>query len=354
MIDIQFDRNDLNTFAQYANGANRISLITHVGPDGDTVGSVLGLASILRAVYPEVKIYTIVPDTVPNYLNFIPGFDSLICYEETPEKTVEAIRSSELIGCIDFNTKRRMQYEEMQKAVSDSQAHCFMIDHHPYPENSSFDLIFSYTQVSSTAELMYYWVRAMGWEKHIGKEAAEALLCGIITDTGCFMHNSSRAETYGAVMGLIKSGADKAAVINALFHRSRESQIRLKGFVLNEKMTLLKDKKAAYITLNKKELSSFHAEKGDTEGFVNIPLDIDGIRCSCLIREDEDQIKISLRSLNDFPVNGIATRAFGGGGHINAAGAEYNGTLEEALAIFLRELDVENEIYDRKKNIKNE
>lgn len=342
-----FKEKDLNKWAVALNKAKHIVLFTHVGPDGDTVGSVLGLASILRNMLPEACITTIVPDVPPRSLDFIPGADTLMAYEREPEKVIASIQQADMIGCIDFNTLKRLRYDEIIEAICANTGFRFMVDHHPYPEVEKFDLVFSYTPSSSTAELMFFLANAMGWKPFIKKEVAEAMLTGIITDTGCFMHNSSRPETFEAVGCLLALGADKEAVIDQLFHSDSESQLRLKGFVLQEKMTLLRDKHVAYITLNKEELASFQAQKGDTEGFVNMPLNIDGIRCSCLIREDADQIKISIRSTGEFAVNGIAQRAFGGGGHRNAAGAEYNGTVEEALALFLRELDNENENYNK-------
>lgn len=347
LCDVQWEPSMLKSFAEALSETEQIALITHVGPDGDTVGSVLGLAALLRRVYPDSVVHTIAPDRAPAYLDGVPGFDRLKVYQENPEETLEIIRACDMVGCIDFNTPRRVRWEALQEAVMHPDARRFMIDHHPYPVTDSFDFVFSYPQTSSTCELVYFLAMAMGWESHFTPDAAKALLTGVITDTGCFMHNSSRPEVYTAMAGLIGLGADKNRVIDELYHRSSENQVRLRGFVLNEKMTLIPDKKAAYIMLNREELKRFHATKGDTEGFVNMPLDIEGIACSCLIREDEDQIKISLRSLGDFAVNGIAERAFGGGGHRNAAGAEYVGTSDEALSLFLRELEVENKNYYR-------
>ena len=152
------------------------------------------------------------------------------------------------------------------------------------------------------------------------------------------MYSHLSPELFVTTSDLLAVGADYPHVIDRLSYHNPEVQIRLQGYVLDQKLELYPELRAACITLTQEELRRFGASKGDTEGLVNIPLTIEGIDCCCFIREDKTQIKLSFRSTGDFPVNRIASEGFGGGGHLNAAGAEHQGTIEEAKNIYLCQL----------------
>ena len=196
----------------------------------------------------------------------------------------------------------------------------------------------SYPIMSSTSELVFRLLCAIKSYDDINKEAAECLYTGMMTDTGAFTYNSNRADIYTVVGELIKKGIDKDEIYRKVYQVYSESRMRLMGYTMNEKMKVYPELRTALITLSLEELNRYSYVTGDTEGFVNMPLSIDGIDFSVFIRESSDQIKISLRSVGEFPCNHFAANYFGGGGHKNASGGEYYGTLEEAVRTFERGL----------------
>ena len=212
-----------------------------------------------------------------------------------------------------------------------------LIDHHLDPD-PTFTLNFSYPEASATCELIHALILSLGWEQHITSEVATLLLTGIITDTGRFMYSHLSPELFVTTSDLLARGADYLHIIDRLTYHNPEIQIRLQGYVLDQKLELYPNLRAACIILTQKELQHFGASKGDTEGLVNIPLTIEGIDCCCFIREDKTQVKLSFRSTGTFPVNQLASAGFGGGGHLNAAGAEHQGSIQEAKNIYLCEL----------------
>ena len=222
--------------------------------------------------------------------------------------------------------------------MRESGARRILIDHHLDPEEGCSPC-FSYPEASATCELIYLLTQALGWAEHITAETATLLLVGIITDTGRFMYSHLSPELFETTSALLALGADYPLIIDRLSYHNPEAQIRLQGYVLDQRMELYPELGAACLTLTQEELQRFGATKGDTEGLVNIPLSIEGIHCSCFIREDKTQIKLSFRSTGDFPVNELASLAFGGGGHLNAAGAEYQGNIEDAKNIYLCQLE---------------
>ncbi|WP_329905348.1 bifunctional oligoribonuclease/PAP phosphatase NrnA [Porphyromonas pogonae] len=348
MDKIYFKPEDLNHFRDLVHNAKSITLLTHTSPDGDTLGCCLGLYGVLGKMALKQEINIISPDELPAYLMWMKDCDKVIVHTQNPERSLAVIQKSDLIICIDFNGIRRVRYEDLTEAININKHPRVMIDHHPEPENQ-FSIQFSYPELSSTCELLYHILDAMNWQKFVTVDAANAILCGIITDTGCFNYSSESYHTFNVVAELIAGGAQKSFVIDKLYHHNPELRLRLQGYILYRKLDILKEYQTAIITLKQEELKEFGATKDDTEGFVNMPLEIDDINCSCFVREDPDQIKISLRSTGDFPVNEIAKRAFGGGGHKNAAGAEYNGTLEEAKNILIEKLVEIREEYNQSK-----
>jgi phosphoesterase RecJ-like protein len=168
----------------------------------------------------------------------------------------------------------------------------------------------------------------------LGRSVAECIYTGMMTDTGSFTYNSNKPEIYTIIGELIKKGIDKDDIYRKVNQVYSENRIRMMGYVLYEKMKVMKEYGAALITLSKEELNRFHYEQGDTEGFVNLPLSIEGIYFSTFIREDEDYVKISLRSVGDFPCNKFASEYFNGGGHKNASGGEFYGSMDDAVKVW--------------------
>ena len=209
-----------------------------------------------------------------------------------------------------------------------------MIDHHEDPEYFA-DLTFSYPDMSSTCELVFRIVAAMGLYPEILKEAAECLLTGIITDTRNFAVNVKELDLYEILMKLLEKGADKNRIVKLALNTRSLSSLKIQAYAISECMDIIDKHKVAIITLDKETLKRFHYEKGDTEGLVNLPLEIRGMVSSFFLREDQEYIRVSARSQNDFPVSKVCEDLFNGGGHLQAAGGEFYGTLEECKKLLV-------------------
>lgn len=328
---------DLAKLKQLILERDKIVIFPHTGPDGDALGSTLAWAGLLRSAHPGASVHVISPDPVESYLAWLPALDELVIFPLEEERSLQLIAEADLIFHLDHNQISRLRYPRLVEAATSTQAPRVLIDHHLYPE-TGFDLTFSYADASATSELIHALALALGWRSAITPDLATLLLTGIITDTGRFMYSHLSPELFVTTSDLLALGANYPHVIDRLSYHNPEVQIRLQGYVLDQKLELYPELRAACITLTQEELRRFGASKGDTEGLVNIPLTIEGIDCCCFIREDKTQIKLSFRSTGDFPVNRIASEGFGGGGHLNAAGAEHQGTIEEAKNIYLCQL----------------
>ncbi len=337
MIDFEVER--IQEFKRLLNEGEHIVLLPHTSPDGDALGATGALAEVLRAVYPTKEVFIVSPDDVEDYLSWLPLEDNFISFYQEKERAIKQIKDADLILHLDHNQVKRIRYPELIDAVYDNkQAKRVLIDHHEFPDND-FDLVFSYPELSSTCELTFMLLKALEWDKSfITPQASTLLLSGMVTDTGRFMYACFYPEIFQHLSELLALGADYPMIIDRLSYHNKEAQLRLQGYMLNEKMELYPELGTAILTLSQAEMQERGLSKGDTEGLVNLPLTIDGINSCCFIREDKSQIKLSLRSVGDFPVNQLAMRAFGGGGHINAAGGEFRGSIDEAKNIYLYEL----------------
>ena len=307
----------------------KIVIVTHVGPDGDAVGSTLALWHYLMTIEKEPVV--IVPTMFPNFLNWLPGADQVIDYENNKEKADELISASELIFTLDFNAPKRMA--NMADAVINASAPKILVDHHLHPTDFA-KISISYPEISSTSELIFRLICRLGDFSEINLACAECIYTGMMTDTGGFTYNSNGQEIYIIIAELIKIGIDKDEIYRKVFNTYSADRLRLMGFCLFQKMKIYPEYKAALITLTSKELYQFNFTNGDAEGFVNIPLSIAGVDFSVFMREDTDKIKISLRSQGTFPANKVAAELFNGGGHLNAAGGESLLTLAETVKKF--------------------
>lgn len=312
----------------------RIVVFPHTAPDGDALGSIIGWSNTLSDKYPEKKITMISPDSLERYLQWIKGVETIIIYPEETEKALETIAEADLLFHLDHNQVSRLRYQPLIDAVRESGAKKVLIDHHLYPE-TSFNLQFSYPDTSSTCELVYCIIKGLGYTQHISADTATALTTGIITDTGRFMYGCFEPALYTHFSELLALGADYPHIIDRLSYHGTLAELKLKGYILHEKLEIYEGLGAAIISLTQEEMETRQISKGDTEGLVNLPLSVEGIDCVCFIREDKSQIKISLRSIGQFPVNEIASTAFGGGGHLNAAGGEHQGSISTARELFI-------------------
>ena len=315
--------------------ADKIVIVSHVSPDGDAIGSSLGLWHFLNS--QDKNVHVIVPNAFPDFLKWMPGAKEVIQYNRYKEFADKLIMEADVICCLDFNVLSRI--DEMEEIVRVSPGRKMIVDHHLYPGDFA-RIVISHPQISSTSELVFRLICQLGNFSDITKEAAECIYTGMMTDTGGFTYNSNDREIYLIIGELLSKGIDKDEIYRNVFNTHSEGRLRLMGYVLYEKMQVFPQFNAALITLTREEQKKFQYKKGDTEGFVNMPLSMKGICFSVFLREDteKDMIKVSLRSLGTFPCNEVATEFFNGGGHLNASGGEFYGPMEEAVALFKQAL----------------
>ena len=319
----------------YFNRADKLVIVTHVSPDGDALGSSLGLFHFLAGQGKDVRV--IVPNAFPDFLRWMPGAKDIVRYDKYKEFADKLIAEADVICCLDFNALSRI--DAMADAVRQSAARKVMIDHHLNPEPFC-KVTISHPSVSSTSELIFRLICRMGCFDDITREGAECIYTGMMTDTGGFTYNSNDRQIYFIIGELLSKGIDKDEIYRKVFNTYSEGRLRLMGYVLYEKMQVFPQFRSALIWLTKEEQGKFHYVKGDTEGFVNMPLQMKGICFSAFLREDTERkmIKVSLRSVGAFPCNKVAEEFFNGGGHLNASGGEFYGTMDEAVALFRQAL----------------
>jgi bifunctional oligoribonuclease and PAP phosphatase NrnA len=308
---------------------NRIIITTHLNPDGDAIGSVFGLYWYLKNMGKEATI--IVPNEYPEFLQWLLDNDKVVNFSKSKAEAVDLIKNAEMIFHLDYNDIKRSG--DLKDKLDKTDAYKVMIDHHPLPQLEA-EIKISDTTVSSTCEMIVETLLQLSGAEAFDLNIAESLFLGILTDTGCFNHNSSNPRTYELISLLLKAGARKDRIFRLVYDNFSMNRMRLMGYCLNEKMEILPEYSTAFISISLEEQQRFGFETGDSEGFVNLPLSIKGINFTALFIEREDKVKISLRSKGDFPVNVVAEKYYTGGGHRNAAGGESRMPLPETLAKF--------------------
>ena len=331
MLTKILDEKAVHRFSRYVEKGERFVMTTHLSPDGDAIGSSLSMAHYLTELGKE-RVHVIVPNDFPAFLKWMPSAKDVLIYEKYPDYAEQLIREADVIINLDNNEPKRIG--RLAPLVEAAPGRKVMIDHHLYPAPDFCRLVISHPELSSTCELVFRLLCAMKSYDDINRQAAECLYTGMMTDTGAFSYNSNRTDIYFIIGELIKKGIDKDAIYRRVYQVYSESRMRLMGYTMNEKMKVYPAQRAALITLTRDELQRYHYTAGDTEGFVNMPLDIDGVEFSVFIREDRDYAKVSLRSVGRFPCNRFAMRHFNGGGHKNASGGEFYGSLEDAVRTF--------------------
>ena len=312
---------------------NNILIISHINPDGDAIGSQIALSEYLKSIGRNVSMMT--PNYLQEFLKWMDGSDQINIFIRNRKKCIKLIQSADLIVMVDFNQPNRMG--EAEQLVKNSNAKKILIDHHLNPIDFA-DLIISEPSMCSTSELIHELICNLNGETFMNRTYAEALYTGIVTDTGNFNHGSYTARTLRIVGDFLEAGLEKERILNLIYNNYSADRLRLQGYALNKKMIVLPELKSAYIFLTRNDLDEYNHAKGDTEGFVNIPLSIKGIVLSTLFIEKDGFVKLSFRSKGNFPSNEIATQYFSGGGHKNASGGEYHDTLDNTISFFLKVL----------------
>lgn len=328
------DSGKAKEFRRLIERSERIVLTCHVRPDGDAIGSTLGFWHLLRAIGKEAAV--IVPDKAPTNLAFLPGFKEIGVYTCHPQYCEKMFTEADLVVCCDFNTPSRQ--DNLAEVMMSSPGVKVLVDHHQEPSDFT-SLTFSYPDMSSTCELVFRLIAAMGLYEEVSLDCATCLLTGIVTDTRNFAVNCKHPDLYDILMRLLAKGADKERIVKEALTTRSLSSLKLEAYALSEKLEVFPRHKAALITLSRDELERYNYERGDTEGLVNRPLEVKGLVYSVFMREDADCIKVSARSCDGFPVSEICKNLYGGGGHIQAAGGEFHGTLEECRSLLIENMD---------------
>lgn len=335
------DRETVTTLRHLVGHCRKVAITAHLSPDGDALGASLGLARILESMGREVRVIT--PDQPTHALAFLPGAKKVTAWSSWPDGATRQLAEADLVFCLDYNAPSRI--DRLEPALMASAAPKVMIDHHLHPEYFGQRLTISRPDVSSTCALLFMVLHQVGMYEAIDRQAAECILTGMMTDTGNFSYNSNDPRLYAIIPLLLAKGVDKDALYQRAMNVHTESSLRLNGYALSQRMEVFPDMHAALICLDREELNRFGYQKGDTEGLVNVPLSIPGVVYSCYLRQEEDYVKVSMRSRGDFPVNRLCADHFGGGGHLNAAGGEYHGTLQDAAQTFRDLLPRNKEAY---------
>lgn len=326
-------RNYLSTqqaeqWAQMVGKARNIVVLGHAGPDGDAMGAVLALTHYLQAMGKEVVPMT--PNACPDFLRWMPGIEQVVFFRNKQRKARQALDKCDLFFCLDFNSLQRL--EDLRPFVEKRPVARIMIDHHLDPEPMAA-LTVSDPAASATCEILFCILHQLGAYQSMTRDIASCLYCGLMTDTGAFAYNSNRAELFNIIAMLIAKGIDKDRIYRNVYYSYTESRLRLMGYLMNEKMQYFPEEHTALFALTEEEMTRFNFIRGDAEGFVNLPLQIKDTKLSISLREDTEKpiVRVSLRSVGDFPCNEMAERFFHGGGHLNAAGGSLPKPIDKAV-----------------------
>ena len=342
---MDFIRNEsITCLRQWIAGAKKCAVVSHTHPDGDALGSTVGLALYLKAQGQDVSC--IYPDTVPANLRFIlPEELPCLFHDAAPQKAEDCIREADLIFLVDANAFSRT--EGLEPALKASTARKVLIDHHLNPDREAFGLVFSTPDISSASEAVYWILKALEGEGAFSQSPSigAALMTGMTTDTNNFA-NSVFPSTMQMTSELLAAGVERDAILQQVYQSYRENRVRLMGYMQSEELKVL-PAGGAYMILSKAIQRRFDMQEGESEGLVNIPLTIGNVRLSILLKEDEGHFRVSVRSKKGTSAQQLAVKYFHGGGHENAAGGklfigqdipsaeEAAAYLEQALKEFL-------------------
>lgn len=329
MLQPILSESDLKRLQSYLGNAQHIVVTCHVSPDGDALGSLLAFTHFLKR--KGKKVTPIVPNLFPDFLKWFPGADEVRIYDRNEAELDPLIAGADLFVWTDFNEPSRM--DKLERPVMSHPAPKLMFDHHLHPVDDCV-LTVSRQEMCSTCEILFRVLLQWDGIENISTEEAACLYTGMMTDTGGFTYNSTRSEIYESIGLLLSRGIDKDRIYRNIFYAYSADRFRLMGYLLYVKMKVFPQYNAALMTLTREERKRFSNKNGDTEGFVNLPLQISGMRLSVFLREDTEKeaIRVSLRSVDDFPCNRMAAEFFNGGGHLNASGGELQCSMDEAVA----------------------
>lgn len=325
----------ISSLKSFLNTSKNIVIIGHRNPDGDAVGSTLALCLYLNKNGHKATV--MMPNDFPDFLKWMPGAGEIVLFEKDSKKSTQLLNEAALIFTLDFNSLSRVG-EEMQAVLEAVDTPFALIDHHQQPDAYA-KYVYSDVSICSTAQMVYHFIEMMDDLQLLDKEISTCIYTGIMTDTGSFRFSSTTATTHRVVAHLIESGVDNAFIHQSVFDNNSAERMQLLGVAL-QNLVILKEFNTAYITLTQDELDKHNFQKGDTEGFVNYGLSVKSVKFAAIFIENRQEkiTKISFRSIGSFDVNQFARNYFDGGGHINAAGAKSNLTLNDTVSYFISKL----------------
>ena len=322
---------DISEIKQLLSATKNIVIVPHKNPDGDAIGSSLGLANYLIKLQHHVTV--IAPNDYPDFLKWMPNEPDIIKYDANSDMCDALIEEADVLFTLDFNALNRAG--QMETALSKTKAIKIMIDHHQQPDDYA-TYMYSDTAMSSTCEMVYNFIDMQDDTAHIDASISSCLYAGIMTDTGSFRFPSTTSKTHRVIAELIDKGANSAEIHNAIYDTNSYERLQLLGCALNN-LKVIPESNTAYITLSNNELNRYKFVKGDTEGVVNYGLSLKGVVFAAIFIEDKqnDIIKISFRSKGGFSVNEFSRAHFEGGGHTNAAGGKSDLSLKKTVEKFI-------------------
>lgn len=312
--------------------ANHIVIIGHSRPDGDAMGSTLAWQVYLKEHFGKDSL-VVVPNAYPDFLHWLPGTERVVRYDKHPDTVQAALDAADLVCCLDFNAPERI--DALMEPLLACKAPIVLIDHHIGPTVPA-RLAVSFPELSSASEIVFRLVWQLGGFDALSKKFAICDYCGMMTDTGGFTFASTRPEIFYIICQLLTKGIDKDKIYRNVFNNYSQWAIRLRGYLMSQRLNVFEDLHASYYTLTRADMLRFHYVRGDVEQLVNEPLRIKGLKVSISLREDDrvdNKIWVSLRSVDDFSVQEMAQRFFNGGGHFNASGGHLDCSIDEAERI---------------------
>ena len=329
MLKKYLSEKDETRWHELVDKSRKITILGHTSPDGDAMGATICLCYYLKSLGKEATV--VVPNYFPDFLAWLPGAADIVVAERNRIRGPRLIKEADLIFCVDFSEINRL--EELSYVVENYHKGIIIIDHHLNPQING-EIMVSDPQASSASELVFTLLWQLGGFERMTTEMAQCIYCGMMTDTGAFTYNSSRSEVYYIISKLISKGIDKDKIYRAVYNNYSVERLRLEGYILKDKMIYFQEEHTSVYTLTREDMKAYHFKKGDAEGIVNMPLQIKGTKLSISLREDTEKplIRVSLRSVDDFPCNKMAEDFFNGGGHLNASGGTLEMTMDEALA----------------------
>ncbi|WP_324028038.1 bifunctional oligoribonuclease/PAP phosphatase NrnA [Maribacter sp. BPC-D8] len=320
----------LNELKKLLSSPKKVAIIPHKNPDGDAIGSTLALWHYLVNTGHTASI--VAPNDYPKFLKWMPGSDKILNFEKENSQSKSCINNADIIFTLDFNHLGRVG--QMSDILESAKATFVMVDHHQEPSDYA-KIMYSDVKMSSTCEMVYVLINQLGDENSITPEMANCIYTGIMTDTGSFKFAATTSNTHRVIADLMDKGAEGTEIHHRIYDTNSPSRLHLLGCALKN-MVILEEYATAYITMSQDELDTYNYQKGDTEGFVNYGLTLDGIKFAVIFIENREEgiYKISFRSVGEFSVNDFARKHFSGGGHTNAAGGKSDDNLEETIAKF--------------------